>query len=289
MKYLVTLHNLNNAKTLLKEADGLVVGLKGFSTRETSLLNIEEFQELSKLTQSLNKELYISFKPFLFNEDADSLLSLFEIIKDCYLTGVIAGDIGYYYLLKDFGIDIIYNPEPLLANTEDFNAFFEIGVKGAFVAKEINISDVIEIANNKKGKMYLNAHGHLNMFYSKRKLLKSYFDNVNIEYDFLDKTSLKIIEKSRLGSFPITEDKFGTHVFRSEVTSVINHLEGLENVDYLLIDTIFKTDEYGIDILKMFKSGYDEQTTLLLQEKYNEKWDDGFLNLRTIYKRNEKS
>ncbi len=289
MKHLITIHNLNNAKKLLKKADGLVVGLKGFSTRETSLLNIEELEEISLLTQDLNKELYISFKPFLFNENADSLLSLFSLIKDFYITGIIVGDIGYYYLLKDFNIDIIYNPEPLLTNVEDFNAFFEVGVKGAFVAKEININDVIEIGKHKKGKMFLNAHGYLNMFYSKRNLLKSYFKEVDIPYDYLNKTSLKIIEKSRLGSFPIIEDEFGTHIFRSDISSVINHLDDLKDVDYFLIDTLFKSDKYGIDILKLFKDGYDEKEVNLIKEKYNEKWDDGFLNLKTIYKRNEES
>ena len=94
MKLLVTIHNIKNAKQLLNNSDGLVIGLKGFSTRETSLLNVEELLELSVLAKSLNKELYISLKPLLFNDYKDGLVALFSIIKDFYYTGVIVGDIG---------------------------------------------------------------------------------------------------------------------------------------------------------------------------------------------------
>lgn len=288
MKLLTTIHQLNNAEQLLKNSTGLVVGLKGFSSRETSLLSIEEFKELSELAKSMDKEVYISLKPMLYNAYTDGLTTLFSMIKDFYYTGVIVGDIGYYYLLSSLGVkNIIYNPETLLTNIDDFNNFFEIGVKGAFVAKEINIKDVIAICENKKGQLFLTAHGHLNMFYSKRKLLKSYFSSVNLIYDYENKMTLTLEETRRKGNYPIIEDKFGTHVFRNRVSTVIKYLDELKDVDYFLIDSLFKSDEYALQILKMFKKGYDEIRVQKLMDNYNEKWDEGFLNLRTIYKKDD--
>lgn len=290
MKLLSTIHNFENAKELLNNSSGLVVGLKGFSTRETSYLTIEELIEVSNLAKSLNKELYISLKPLLYNDYKDALITLFNLIKDFYYTGIIVGDIGYYYLLSELGIkNIIYNPETLLTNTHDFNSFFEIGVKGAFVAKEINVSEVVEISANKKGMMFIVAHGHLNMFYSKRSLLSSYFNSLNIIYDFKEKTTLTLEETFRKGRYPIIEDKFGTHVFRENVSSVINYLEYLKEVDYFLIDSLFKDDLYALEILKMFKNTNPKEIATQIMDKYKEKWDDGFLNLKTIYKKDEKS
>lgn len=284
MKLLTTIQKLNNAEKLLDNSAGLVVGLKGFSSRETSLLTVDEFKGLSELVKTKDKEVYISLKPMLYNSDADDLKALFNSIKDFYYTGVIVGDIGYYYLLADLGVkNIIYNPETLLTNTEDFNSFFEIGVKGAFVAKEINLQDIISISENKKGRLFLTAHGHLNMFYSKRKLLKNYFESVNLDYDYKNNLNLTLKEKRRKGNYPIIEDDFGTHVFRNKVSTVIKHLDSLKNVDYLLIDSLFKSDEYALDILKMFKEGYSKEITNKLMKKYDEKWDEGFLNLKTIY------
>ena len=60
--------------------------------------------------------------------------------------------------------NIIYNPETLLTNVEDVNSYFDIGVKGTFVSKEINLKDIVKITEGKKGKKYIIAHGHLNMY-----------------------------------------------------------------------------------------------------------------------------
>ncbi len=289
MKLLATIHKLKNAEKLLKEADGLVVGLAGFVARETSNLEVEEFRQLANLVKAEKKELYISLKPLLYDEYVNFFDVLFEAIKDVEYTGVIVSDIGYLYLLKFYGVqNIIYNPETLLTNVEDVNSYFDIGVKGTFVSKEINLKDIVKITEGKKGKIYIIAHGHLNMFYSKRKLLKSYFEFIDKPYNY-HKTTLKIEELNREGKYPITEDQFGTHIFRDKVSTVIKHLDELKGVDYFLIDSIFKDDEYALEMLKMFRNGYDEDKVKDLQEKYEERWDDGFLNINTIYKKDEES
>ena len=125
------------------------------------------------------------------------------------------------------------------------------------------------------------------MFYSKRTLLKNYFKSVNSDYKYQNNFNLTLEEKRRKGKYPIIEDDFGTHVFRDKVSTVIKYLDSLKNVDYFLIDTLFKSDEYALDILKMFKEGYSEELALKLMEKYDEEWDDGFLNLKTIYKKDD--
>lgn len=290
MKYLTTIHNIENIESLLKEASGLVVGIKGFSTRETSLLTVEEFLKVSEITKIMDKELYISLKPMLYDAYSEGLKTLFKEIKDFYYTGVIVADIGYYYLLNELKVNnIIYNPETLLTNTIDFNNSIEIGIKGAFVGKEISVDDIIQIAKNKKGKVYLNAHGHLNMFYSHRKLLDSYFNHVNKDYNYENKTTLTLEEERRKGKYPIIEDEFGTHIYREKVSTVVKYLDSLEMIDYFLIDTIFKDDLYAIEVLKMFKEGYSLEKEEKIKNKYKEQWDNGFLDIKTIYKTNEKS
>ena len=125
MKLLTTIHKLKNAEKLLKEADGLVVGLAGFVARETSNLEVEEFRQLANLVKAEKKELYISLKPLLYDEYVNFFDVLFEAIKDVEYTGVIVSDIGYLYLLKFYGVqNIIYNPETLLTNVEDVNSYF---------------------------------------------------------------------------------------------------------------------------------------------------------------------
>lgn len=281
MKLLTTIHSLNNLENLKPLVEGFVVGVDGYSTRETSYLTKEELITLNNNLIKDNKKLYLSFKPFLHKQGE----SLKRFLKDLpiKITGIIIGDIGYYYLLKDLNIPIIYNPETLITNTFDMNIFFDVGLKGIFLSKEININDIKEMANNKKGKLFINAHGHLNMFYSKRQLLKSYLKEINKEYDYINKM-FYIKEEKRTEKMPIIEDDFGTHVYRSKVSSTIDHLNDLENVDYLLVDSMFYDDNYAVDILKMFKAIITKDEVL---NKYNQEWDNGFLTIKTIYKRED--
>ncbi len=281
MKLLTNFYNLESLDEILKYADGVIIGLSGFSTRETSYLKLEELEEVSKKIKSEKKELYLSLKPFIGGQK-DGLLTLFDLIKDFYITGLIVGDIGYYSLLKDYNFKIIYNPETTLTNSYDINILKDYGIKGAFISKEITLTDIKEIIKLKELPLYMTVHGYLNMFYSKRQLLKSYFEYLDITHDYNhDKMRLK--EEKRDSFNPIVEDTFGTHVYRSEVTSYIDYLDELKGLDYLVVDGIFHTDEYIIDILKLFRNP-SKDLKEALENKYKEKWDTGFFFKKTIYK-----
>ena len=195
---------------------------------------------------------------------------------------MIIGDIGYYSLLKDYNFKIIYNPETVLTNSYDINLLKDYGIKGSFISKEITLADIKEIIKLKEITLYMTVHGYLNMFYSKRKLLKSYFDFINLKHDY-DHDKMRIKEEKREEFNPIVEDMFGTHVYRSEVTSYVDYLDDLKGLDYFNIDGMFHNDEYIIDILKLFRNPSKELKEAL-ENKYKEKWDTGFFFKKTIYK-----
>lgn len=281
MKLLTNFYNLESLDEILKYADGVIIGLSGFSTRETSYLKLEELEEVSKKIKSEKKELYLSLKPFIGSQK-DGLLTLFDLIKDFYITGLIVGDIGYYSLLKDYNFKIIYNPETTLTNSYDINILKDYGIKGAFISKEITLTDIKEIIKLKELPLYMTVHGYLNMFYSKRQLLKSYFEYLDITHDY-NHDKMRIKEEKRVSFNPIVEDSFGTHIYRSEVTSYIDYLDELKELDYFVVDGIFHTDEYIIDILKLFRNP-SKDLKEALENKYKEKWDTGFFFKKTIYK-----
>jgi len=283
MQYLTTIYKIENANKLLEVSSGLIVGLKDYGTRETSRFSVSEFKELSNITNKLSKTLYVSFKMMLHEPKVESFKALIHAINDLPFTGYIIGDIGYYYLLKDTGKEIIYNPETLLTNTYDLNTYFDLGLQGTFISKEVNLEEIKEMLKNKKGKIFMTGHGYLNMFYSRRLLLDSYFEQIGKTHDYHHE-QMRIKEERRDPLHPILEDEHGTHVYRSDVTSTLDILNELTNLDYLVIDSIFHNDAYAIEILKLYQSEIDLDKVSQLQEKYNETWDTGFLYLRTIYK-----
>ncbi len=289
MKLLSTIYDLGNLKKLSVFADGFLIGNDDFGTRLTKSYTNEEILEALKITKSLNKSLFLICNQ-IFNDDQ---LVIFESWIDklpiSEFTGIVVADLGAYRILENSGLSdlVIYNPETLLTNVYDFNFLSEFHIQGVYVAKEITLEDAKYIGKNKKYKMFMVGHGHLNMFYSKRQLIDNFTDFTASKNPYHNRQDIKIIEENRKDDpYPILEDKAGTHVFRSQVLSSLNHLAELkEFVDYLVIDTLFKDDDYAVSVLEMYKNEKEDLNLINgIQKVYQETWDEGFIYKKTIYK-----
>lgn len=288
MKKIITLYDINRINEFSKYADGFIVGSNLFATRLTSSFSIEEINTAIKMVKMLeNKEIFLMANQMFTDHALDIFINNLKKIDIDNLTGIIVADIGSLIAIKKIGYQnkVIYNPETLLTNIIDFNFLSSEDIYGAYVAKEITLEDILLIGAKKEHKLFMVAHGHLNMFYSKRKLLDNYKELIKSEVDYTFLQNLKITEPKRKDEpYPILQDSAGTHVFRSHVMNSFSFIKELEKVvDYFVIDTIFKSDDYGYDILRF----YNNETILEqeIMEKYQEKWDNGFLNKKTYYKR----
>lgn len=284
MKKLITIFNIEDIKNLHDKVDGFIFGNNNYGTRLASNFSIADIVVLLKEINLYQKEAFILANKMLFDSDLKPFQVFLESLPMHLVTGIIVGDIGAFNLLKKMGHQekVIYNPETLLTNIYDFNMLSAENIYGAYVSKEITLADTIQIAKNKKIKMFLVGHGHLNMFYSKRKLLHNYETFYELDNDFQDNYKLTIKEETRLENYPILEDNSGTHVFRSYVKNSLNEIEELEKyIDYFVYDTIFKDSKYNEMILDVYNNKIDKK---VIQEKYNEKWDSGFYYTKTIYK-----
>jgi putative protease len=237
----------------------------------------------------LNKEVFLVINQ-LFNDQQLEALNLF--LKELNLnefSGIIIADLGVIPILSNLNQkeSIIYHPETLLTNFYDFNDLSRLRIKGAFVAKEITLDDVISIATHKKHQLFMIGHGHLSMFYSKRRLIENFLEFSELDLNLSFNQDLKLIEEHRKDqAFPILEDTAGTHVFSSNVFASIEKIDILKtHVDYLIIDTIFKDDLYALSILKMYQAGkLDLDLKKELEQTYKETWDEGFFDKKTIYR-----
>ncbi len=292
MKLLTTIYSINSMSELSSICDGFIIGNKNFGARLTHSFSISNINEAISLSKKYNKEIFLQANQMLDDTLTDQFGLFLDELDTKNITGIIVADLGAVMLLKSKGLvdKVIYNPETLLTNTFDFNFLSKENILGAYVAKEITLSDVIEIGEQKKIKLFMVGHGHLNMFYSKRQLVNNFMDFVEDENIYHEKQNLKIIEEQRKDEpYPILEDQAGTHVFRSHVFYSLNHLDALKNmVDYLVIDTIFKDDAYAKRILLMYQSNQiNQQFIESIKSDYNESWDEGFFYKKTVYKTKE--
>lgn len=271
---------------MLNEADGYIIGNSLFSVRLTNSFTSDEINIVIDYAKKHSKEIYLSLNKMFYDRDFPVLDDFLTKINLNDLTGIIASDLGLIHFLfsKKLNSKIIWQGETLSTNRFDFNFLEKFNIKGSFVAKEITLEDILDIGKHKKYKLYLLGHGYFNMFYSKRKLISNFNKHYNLDYKG-NKYGYHLEEQARIGErYPILEDENGTHVFRSRVTNSFNVLEEIkEDVDYFVIDTLFKDDIYGKNILNLYKNGYEESLVESILKTYDEKWDDGFYTTKTVY------
>lgn len=292
MKILITLYDIKNINSLSQFVDGFIIGNQMFAARLTHSFDVDEINNGIKLAKELDKEIFLQANQMLDDDLLDKLSLFLDQIHTNDLTGIIVTDIGSVMRLKAKGLSdkAIYNPETLLTNQYDFNFLKKEGILGAYIAKEITLTDVLEISKQKEIKLFMVGHGHLNMFYSKRQLIHNFMEYQHLKNTFHNKQNLKLVEEQRTEQpYPILEDMAGTHVFRSEVFSSLDYLDTLNgHIDYLVIDTIFKDDLYAKKVSELYRyKSKDQKKIKDIKALYKENWDSGFFYKKTVYKTRE--
>lgn len=287
MKLLSMIHDVQNINKLSEHLDGFILTFTKYSKNITYDFTLNYLEVIDQI-KKLNKEVFLSFNRLFTDFE---LSHLEEFIKDLpfdKIDGIFVADIGTRFIIKNVNqkVEVIYHPETLLTNTFDFN-FLEPDFNGAFVSKDITLKDIITIGLNKKLKLFYTGHGHMSMFYSKRPILSSFKSLVSKDIEVKDNYKLNLKEPKRPNEFfKVLEDDSGTHVFRGYVLASYPYLDELEKVvDYLVIDSLFKDDEYIMSVAPLYRGQKlnDEQIDKIKQT-YNEEWHDGLLFKKTVIK-----
>lgn len=289
MKLLTTIYNLEHLHDLSQAADGFILGNEQFAVRLTKSFSIHEIHDAANIIHSLGKELFIVMNQMMTDEQLIEAKSIIESLPNDLIKGYIIADLGLIDVFKSLNLNhkVVYNPETLLTNYIDFNYLQDDHILGAFVSKEITLEDIKIIGSKKAYNLFMFGHGHQSMFYSKRPILDAYTDYLGKDRVYYKEQGLALEEEKRKSeSFPILEDKGGTHVFRGVVFNSLNDIKALSSVvDYLIIDTLFKDDQYAKEVLPLYKHEQTDVTSIQkIQEVYRETWNDGFLHKKTIYK-----
>lgn len=287
MKTLITCHDSTNIELLLAHTDGIIVGNKHVGTRLTQSFDPHEINVMAREVKALQKEIFIQANQMMMDADLMHFSSWLDELEFKYIDGIIVADLGALVLLKEKGLHrkAIYNPETLITNSYDFNFLEHFELFGVYAAKEITIADLKKMGEEKRVHMFMVGHGHLNMFYSKRKLVKNYLDFLHEDITLQDRQDLLISEEHRKEDpYPILEDEAGTHVFRSQVIHALNQWDQLSSfIDYMVIDTLFKDDRYGALVAEMYQRR-DNVLKEKIEKEFHEVWDEGFFFKKTIYK-----
>ena len=285
MEILSAIYNNEELNKLIDYADGFILMLKPYSI---CYGNIDLDLAIDILRKN-NKKIILGLNKIYHPNDIESLNELLNKYQ--------ANDIYYYFsdlgacnLAIDKGLNnkIIYNPETMITNYLDLSILQSFNFDAYQLSSEITLNDVKIIYDKTNAPISYFGFGHKIMFYSKRKLLTLYKNKTGIDMP-LEKGYLK--ESTRNDFIPITENQNGTYILRSYVVSLLEDMNKLDFLKYLILDSNYVDFDKYIEVLKSYYL-YNNKNILLEEainniKKLNLDIEDGFKNNDTVYLKEE--
>lgn len=260
-KILINIENLSDIEEYKKiginnflfAVDNFSIGYKTFDIN--SLINIKE-----------NKYLLINK---IFNtEDINEFKEIIQLLNK--FNGIIFEDIGVYHLLKDTNINLIWNQSHFATNYSSINYWLDL-TNSAVISNELTKEEVKEIIDKSNKKIILNVFGKNNIMYSRRTLL------TNFNKYFKLKTNKEIILKENISNceFRMLENESGTFTFDNNYFNIIDYIKYFNN-DNILFYLVYP---FGLSVPEIKD---------IIENNSNIKYNDGFMNKKTIYKLGDK-
>lgn len=291
MEVLVTLRQNKGLERVLPLVDGVIIG-KYFTTGYN--FEMEELKSISEYVKSQNRKVYVVMDNFISEDEKMLLYEYFDYIDGLDVDGIYFHDLGIYDVAKSYGMlsKLIYDGKQVLCNSLDTAFILDRGIDSVVLSRELTLQEISSIVKNNEGRVDLQVFGHLRMSYSKRKFLTNYFNEINKEYDYLNKKTLSLVEEQRNYRMPILEDDYGTTIYTDFIFEMFNEIASLKPfLKRAIVDTLFIEDEGLIqqvcrDLRRITIENKDFLKDSLLHN-YPNNYSSGYLYQRTNITKDE--
>ena len=194
------------------------------------------------------------------------------------ISGIFFYDLSLLELKKelDLKVDLIWDQTHMVNNYKTCNFYYDMGVKYALLSKEITLNEINEIIDKSKINCMVEVVSLPSIAYSRRKLLTSYFKNINKEY----KDNLEIEEKISNHKYMVRESNNGTSFYDNSIMNGTGIIKELSlNTKYIIMR------EYGIDdFIELVNDTYEYINNKCVDDKYISKYKKLGDNTNFFYK-----
>lgn len=294
MKLFVQANSKKNIGKLVNlGVEKVLVGMDCFSCRQAMSLSYEELELVTNqytgiyvLVNALVEEKYV--------KELEEHLAKLNIIG---IDGLLFQDFAVLQICKENNYEFacIYAPDTLNTNHQTLSYLHTLGISGAFLAREIPLSEKIHIQENISIPCITQIHGVEYMAYSKRKLLQNYLEVTNKNVD--TKNHVITIQANNVeDACYIYEDFYGTHILTKTQLLSLDVLDQIKSLTYGYIESLYLGEEELLDVvtlymqaLEMIESNiYENHKEELLEQwkkcQPNVKYYHSFLFDQTVYK-----
>lgn len=267
MKIIVSANSYEHLSELLKlKIDGVLLSIDKLSVNDSYYINKEDLDNID----FKDKEVFISLNKLMHNSDLPLLRETLRYFKDKNVR-IMFYDMAVYMMAREYDMldKLVIMQDHLNASTLSNNFYEKRGVKGSFITSDITKDELLEIKRNSKMDIFFLGYGYAPIFYSRRYLITNYLKYINEENN---SDNYKIISDTN-HEYIIDEEAYGTTVYTEKPINLINYLEELKEIDYLVLKSNkIPSSEFNKMVNKFIK--HDQ-----VKDPYV-----GFFNTKTIYK-----
>ncbi len=251
-----------------------------FSSCITKSVSLKTLKDL--INKYSDVDFYLQLDANFFQDDLKDLKRILRELVKLRIKGILFYDLGLLNIVLEEGLDLplILNQNYLVNNSSTCNYYESFGVKGIVLPSEITALEMVNIKKKVNVSLYVNLFGYQMMAFSKRKLVKDYFDHIK-SFSFKKNHDLLFEGKK----YSVMENDNGT-VFRSDfILNSFDYLKDLKVLDYGILDEFNLPHDNFLIVIKTYNDALvnDNYDGMELDELFDD-LDSGFLNKKTIYK-----
>ena len=266
MKLIVSANSLNHLNSLLKKnIDGVILSIDKLAVNDSFYIDVDDLLEID----FKDKEVFVSLNKLMHNSDLELLRKVMHKLKDKNVR-IIFYDMAVYSIALEYNMvdKLIISQDHLNASVLSNKFYLNKGIKASYVTSDITKDELLEIKDKSGMQVFFLGYGYAPIFYSRRYLIKNYLKYIGEDAG----TDYQIV--SDTGSvYPISEEEFGTTVYTEKPINLINHLDELKNIDYLVLKSN-----------KIDDGEFNKMVDKFINREHTKDDYVGFFNTKTIYR-----
>lgn len=267
MKLIVSANSYDHLSELLKlKIDGILLSIDKLSVNDSFYINKEDLANID----FKGKEVFISLNKLMHNADLPLLRETLAYLKDKNVR-IMFYDMAVYMIAREYDMldKLVIMQDHLNASTLSNNFYEKRGLKGSFITSDITKDELLEIKKHSKMEIFFLGYGYAPIFYSRRYLITNYLKYIKEKNNGTD---YKIVSDTNK-AYIIDEEAYGTTVYTEEPINLINYLDDLKAIDYLVLKSNKITDQE-----------FNKMVTKFINHNQVENPYIGFFNTKTIYR-----
>lgn len=267
MKLIVSANSYEHLTLLLnKEIDGVILSIDKLSVNDSFYIDIDELDNID----FCGKELFVSLNKLMHNTDLEYLREVMHKLTDKKVR-IIFYDMAVYNIAKEYNMvdKLVIAQDHLNASTLSNKFYLNRGIKASYITSDITKDELLEIKKKSSMEICFLGYGYAPIFYSRRYLISNYLKYINEDNN---SNNYEIISDNGM-VYPIQEEDFGTTIYTEKPINLINYLDILKDIDYLILKSNkIENDEFNKMVDKFIN-----------HEHVNDAYI-GFFETKTIYK-----